>query len=258
MNSERSSVTLLRPAQTNLDLYGQLHGLGFDAAQLLRIRDVYRLALKLFSDRYRANGKPFVAHLVGTASILAAVGARPEVVAAGLLHAAYDNGDFVDSIGIATAANRRVVRDCAGADVEELVAAYHRLKWNRAVVEALLPQHRSFSREMQDVLLMRLANEIEDHVGLGMRLCSETRAVQGVPRELHIELARALERPDLEQALQDSYAANDGAQWAAPLAEEHVASYRVASNAGLSGAEHLAAALRAAMRKLRRLSSAPG
>lgn len=258
MNREPPGFTLLRPAQTNLDLYAQLHELGCDEAQLLRIRDAYRLALKLFSDRYRANGKPFVAHLVGTASILAAAGTRPEVVAAGLLHAAYDNGDFVGSIGIATEENRRVVRACAGAEIEQLVAAYHRLKWKRAVVEALLPQQPAFSPEMREVLLMRLANEIEDHVGLGMRLCSETRAAQGVPRELHIEIARALDRPDLVQALQDAYAANDSAHWAASLAEGHVASYRVASNAGMSGAQHLAAALRAVLRKLRRRSGGPG
>src|SRR5262249_37248363 len=119
--------SLLQPAQTNLDLYRQLHGLGHREQDLLRIRDCYRLALSLFPDRFRANGKPFIAHLVGTASILAAAGARPEIVAAGLLHAVYDNGDFPDSVGSATESHRRIVRAGAGPEIEALVDAYHRL-----------------------------------------------------------------------------------------------------------------------------------
>jgi len=246
--------SLLRPAQTNLDLYRQLHGLGYTEKQLIRIRDGYRLVLSLFPDRFRANGKPFVAHLVGTASILAAADARPEVVTAGLMHAVYDNGDFADSVGGATAAHRRAVGDCAGAEIEALVAAYHRLRWKRAVVAPLLQSGEAFPREVQEILLMRIANEIEDHVSLGMRLCNETRAAQAVPRDMYIALARALDRPDLAQTLVAAYRETDAAHWAAPFAEAHTASYRVVSNAGMTGSQHLAAALRAAMRKLRRLA----
>jgi (p)ppGpp synthase/HD superfamily hydrolase len=244
---------LLRPAQTNLDLYCQLHNLGHSERDLVCIRECYRLASSLFPDRFRASGKPFIAHLVGTASILAAAAARVEVVAAGLLHAVYDQGDFADSVGSATAEHRRIVRDCTGAEIEELVAAYHRLRWKSAAAESLL-QAETIPRDTRDVLLMRLANELEDHVSLGMRLCSESRAATAVPREMHVTLARRLDQPALALALEEAYRATDGAHWAAALAEAHVVSYRLPSNAGMTGSQHLRAALSAAMCKLRRLA----
>ena len=81
-------------AQTNLQLHAQLLDLGCSIEDREYLAAGYRLAADLFSGQYRGSGKPFVAHLVGTASILAATKASATVVAAGLLHAAYDQGDF--------------------------------------------------------------------------------------------------------------------------------------------------------------------
>lgn len=254
---DRELQPLLRPAQTNLDLYRQLHALGYSEQQLIRIRDCYMLALSLFPNLFRATGKPFVAHLVGTASILAAAGASPETVAAGLLHAVYENGDFTDQIGAATEAHRQIVRDRASARVEGLVAAYHGLRWKPATVEKLAQNWDAVSAETRDILLMRIANELEDHVALGMRLCSETRATQIVPRDTHLELARRLGHIPLARALEEAYRETDDAHWAASLADSHDASYRVPANAGVTGTQHLAAALKAARRKLGRLVGLP-
>lgn len=248
---------LLRPAQTCLDLYLQLHGRGYDEPELLRIRDAYALAQTLFSDRFRASGKPFVAHLVGTASILAMAGAAPAIVIAGLLHAAYESGDFIDGMGRATKAHRKVLREHVGADVERIVVAYQQLRWKSEIVEPLLRDWSTVPGTTRDVLLMKIANELEDHVSLGMRFCNEARAAIFVPRETCLALASLLGQPLLRQALETSYRETDAAHWAEALADPHAGSYRVPSYGGIGGAGHLQAALRAAMRKIARLAGRP-
>src|SRR5262249_52556405 len=96
--SDREAVTpaaeLLAPAQTNLRPYEELREAGRPAEELLGARRAYDLAARLFAGQYRATGKPFVAHLVGVASIVARLGERQAVVVAALLHAAYDQGAF--------------------------------------------------------------------------------------------------------------------------------------------------------------------
>lgn len=239
-------------AQTNLDLYRQLHDCGWQRADLVRVRDGYGLAMRLFSDRFRANGKSFVAHLVGTASLLAAVGARPPVVLAGLLHAAYEQGCFADSIGGAGEEHRRIVRDAIGSDAEALVDAYYALKWTPPTIESLLGAWESVGAAQRDVLLMRVANELEDHLGLGMRLCEEGRGASGPSRDQALSIARRIGQPELAAALAEAFREGDEASWAEALALPRKASFRVPASDTSSGAEHLAAAFRAGRRKLRR------
>jgi hypothetical protein len=249
-----SAHRLLQAAQVNLDLYQQLHDAGWSAAELGIVRDAYLLAMRLFSDRFRANGKPFVAHLVGTASILAMVGARPAVVVAGLLHAAYANGVFPDGFAGVTDRHRRIVRDATGAEPERLVAAYQALAWKPAVVAPLIADWAAVGPELKDVLLMRMANALEDHLGLGMRLCDEGRGAFGVQREDHIRIATLLGQPALAVALAEAYRLNDAAEWAAPIALARDISFRLQASSSLTGSQHLSAAFRAAVRKLRRLA----
>ena len=57
-------------AQTNIQLLNQLHREGYSADDLHLVRVAYRFAMDLFSGQFRASGKTFIAHLVGTASVL--------------------------------------------------------------------------------------------------------------------------------------------------------------------------------------------
>ncbi|MGB5708108.1 MAG: hypothetical protein WBM41_14910 [Arenicellales bacterium] len=75
-------------AQTNLQLYNRLQELDYSHQALGDLRDTYDLARELFSGLYRPSGKTFIAHLVGTASILAECRVSIEVIKAGLMHAA--------------------------------------------------------------------------------------------------------------------------------------------------------------------------
>ena len=81
-------------AQTNIQLFNQLRHGGYSNTELSLVRDAYELAMDLFTGRYQPSGKPFVAHVVGTASILASLRLSAQVVAAGLLHNVYEQGDF--------------------------------------------------------------------------------------------------------------------------------------------------------------------
>jgi (p)ppGpp synthase/HD superfamily hydrolase len=60
-------------AQTNLQLYRQLRDR--TDADVALVAAAYELALSLFPRSFRATGKPFLCHLVGTASILDSHGA---------------------------------------------------------------------------------------------------------------------------------------------------------------------------------------
>ena len=81
-------------AQTNLQLYAQMLRAAYPETDVDRVRAAYEFALPLFAGAYRGSGKPFIAHLVGTASILVSIRARMPVVVAGLLHAVYASGEF--------------------------------------------------------------------------------------------------------------------------------------------------------------------
>ena len=115
-------------AQTNLQLYGQLLSAGRPEQELRLIRDTYELALGLFAAQYRGNGKPFVSHLVGVASILTAHWQPIETIAAGLLHSVYSFGEFGDGTRGADKRKREEVNKTVGAVVEELSPALYEIR----------------------------------------------------------------------------------------------------------------------------------
>src|SRR5262249_60214679 len=88
----RNASTMTAYAQTNIQLYNQLAELGYTADDVRRVHRAYGLAMQLFTGSYRGSGRPFLSHLVGTASVLASVPAPIEVVTAGPL-------SFADSSG---------------------------------------------------------------------------------------------------------------------------------------------------------------
>ena len=190
-------------AQTNLQLYEQLMELSWEPADLAGVRDAYELACALFSGRYRPSGKTFVAHVVGTASCVAAVDGRPTLVKAGLLHAAYEQGDF----GLRDSRERRrdVVRSAIGTDAEAIVSTYTALPWHPASIEDLRSYLSDQTALIRDVLVIRLANEVDEHLDGGARVADRNGgslyrddvvdAMTALAVELgYPDLARLLER----------------------------------------------------------------
>lgn len=159
-------------AQTNIQLFNQLRRGRYSEADLFYIRDIYNFALQIFASRFRGSGKPFICHLIGTASILATLRVSVNVVAAGLLHAAYIYGEYgTDRRGM-TDAKREQVRRAVGVETEELIAGYTALKWNKQTIPTIRESIDRLEPKSRQILLIRLANELEDHLDLGVLYCS--------------------------------------------------------------------------------------
>ena len=226
----KDSLLLEAVAQTNLALNKQMRAAGYGDDALIYIRDCYEFALTLFAGHVRATGKPFVAHLVGTASVLVAVRAAPDIVAAGLLHAAYEQGDF----GLTRWRNRREkVRRAIGSGAEALVWQYQELRWNRSIIDGLLKRLGELDDSERAVVLIRLANELEDNLDLAMNYCHAAKDAYRDHRDAFVEMAEGLGQPALAAAIERVYREAEDGKWAAALSLDRRSSYQMASPFGL-------------------------
>jgi (p)ppGpp synthase/HD superfamily hydrolase len=207
MQNERS---MREPfAQTNLQLYTQLRRAGYAADQLAVVRAGYDLAMGLFSASFRGSGKPLLAHLIGTASILEQVGQSPVIVTAGLLHAAYALGDFGDGRFGITPAKRERVRSAVGTEIEHLVERYTNFDWNKNTIPVIRQRVGSLNQLERDVLVIRLANELEDHLDYGVLYCGngeKRREYIRSPLNQSVDMARSLGLTALAEELERAFA----------------------------------------------------
>lgn len=198
------AMTKARFAQTNLQLYAELRAAEYSAADIDCIRTAYELAMVLFTGRYRGSGKPFLAHLVGTASILASMRARAPIVAAGLLHAAYVQGDFGNGWSGASPEKRERLRVAVGAEAEDLIDGYTSLRWHALTIPEIHHGLEDLDPRGRAVLLVRLANELEDHLDLGALYFADAgrrRDHVGASLSLCVDMAKRLGFPQLADAL---------------------------------------------------------
>lgn len=183
-------------AQTYPQLAVQVAARGWAPEDLTSLRRAYDLAATLFTARERGSGKPFLDHAVGTASGLVLDDAAPDVVVAGLLHAAYEHGDFGDHRRGTAARHREIVRAVAGHSAEAMVAAYHELGWSATIAEGLRSTLANATPAERDVVRVRLANEVDDALDAGLVLAGKQPHHAGaVPVEVVVELAEELCTP---------------------------------------------------------------
>jgi (p)ppGpp synthase/HD superfamily hydrolase len=153
-------------AQTNVQLFSQLQRDGFRGAELRLIADAYLLAAGLFTTRCEPSGKCFLAHVVGTASILSAHAAPAELVAAGLLHNVYRNGDFGGYRRGITAAKRGCIRNTIGQTAERYVYEFATWRWNATGLYAMHDRLPAMGELERRVVLLYLADQLEKQLGL--------------------------------------------------------------------------------------------
>jgi hypothetical protein len=158
----------MRYAQSILELLHQLHLDGYDRSDLRLARNAYMLAMRAFSGLVRPSGKLFIDHAVGTASVLHAVGARPAITCAGLIHSIYTHGDMGGWRRGITAPSQREVEAAVGSQVEGLAVRYATLKWTRARVPVIATELKTYDPIGREVVLMRLANEVDEHLDGGV------------------------------------------------------------------------------------------
>lgn len=202
-------------AQTNLQLFNQLNRLGYSHPELGEIRFAYDLSRELFSGLYRPSGKTFIAHLIGTASILAGCRARIDVIKAGLMHAAYEAGDFGNGKKGVTDFKRNQIENVIGASAENLVYSYDQFLWPPANMQDFSRLSSAANPASRDVALMRLANELEEFTDLGFSYCHDS-AQQRISfdltvRDVLIKTAFELGHRHLSSALEEALASAPGA-----------------------------------------------
>ena len=185
-------------AQTYPQLAVQLAGRDWAPGELASVRRAYELAALLFAAAVRGSGKPFVDHLVGTASCLVIDHAPATEVAAALLHAAYDQGDFGDRRTGATSRHRDRVRAEVGDEVEGIVAAYHALGWGRDVAASVGVSLDELTPATRAALRVRLANEVDEALDAGLVLSGKAAIVgaAAVPAAVVLDLAGRVAGPE--------------------------------------------------------------
>jgi nucleoside-diphosphate-sugar epimerase len=197
-------------ALTYPQLVRQATAAGWSSGDLRRLRSAYDVAHRLFDGIYRSGGHPLVCHTVRTASIVLAEGQAPDLVVVALVHAAYErhryDGTSRDRPGRRL---RAQLQREIGATDEALVWRYHLL--DRSDWGGRPDAYRHLLDEQPDVmrpvLVLRVANELEDHLDLG-------RAHRDAPYRdrvaefgpAMVELARVLDLPVLADELEVAYA----------------------------------------------------
>lgn len=197
-------------AQTNIQLYNQLRRQGLSRDELVLVHRAYELLATLYSGYYQGDGKPFVAHGVGVASILAELGQPAEIVAMGLLHGVYGNADFGDDQESgATPLRRRLVREAVGGEVEELVCRFTELRLHPDTIEhdrRALAELDATERQLQ---LVAVVDHLEKYVDLGVLYFGDDEEITSWTRRIGrdlIELADALGQPRLGEMVSAAFA----------------------------------------------------
>jgi len=197
-------------AQTNLQLYRQLSEQGFSQEDLAYMHQACHVMVQLFPFLYRPNGKEHFAHAVGTASILCSLQKRVPVIAAGLLHAAYRHGEFPSFRKGPTKSNRKYIQNVVGQETEEHIARYFYLQWDRQNFIEIQERFTELSEIDRDSLLIRLADNLEKCVDLGVLFVSSgpggKRSIQKTG-PTRVELARKLGYPALADQIQTAHEA---------------------------------------------------
>jgi (p)ppGpp synthase/HD superfamily hydrolase len=200
----------VRIAQTNIQLYNQLRARGLPLDELVLVHRAYELLTTLYPGCYQADGKPFVSHPVGVASIVAELDQPAEIVAVGLLHAVYENADWGDGPdGGATPSRRRLVREAVGERVEELIVRFGELRVRPETIEEDRRALAELDETERRLMLVAVADHLEKYVDLGALYFGDgddlARWTDRIGGEL-IEIARELGQPRLAEMLSAAFA----------------------------------------------------
>jgi (p)ppGpp synthase/HD superfamily hydrolase len=217
-------------AQTHLQLFQQMRNNGYSAADLAAAATAYQAATKLFANRFRPCGRPFVSHLVGTGAILVWLRVPISMVIAGMLHAAYQEGDFANSLEGLTQRKRQRLKAIIGIEAEELVAAYTVGSRSLTGIMASYARFPQMTSAERDILLMQLVNELDDYRDLASNHAANAAERITVIQECgphQAQMAEWLGRPELAQALRETYAQSIAAFVPQPLLSEFAYGYEI-------------------------------
>jgi (p)ppGpp synthase/HD superfamily hydrolase len=193
-------------SQTNIQLFNQLRLSGYSNTDLNLIRDAYELAMVHFTGRFQPSGKSFIAHVVGTASILASLRLPPKLVAAALIHNIYESGDFGDGVREISPARRKRVASVVGQEVEEYVAKFPALYWEPQTTQLVRDDPERVAPVDRNVLMILLADHLEHLFDLDVLYYEDAQRLTyinnaGLALEIAGRLGFAALAEELEQAI---------------------------------------------------------
>jgi len=195
-------------AQTNIQLYNQLRAAGRPLDELVSVHQAYEFLTTLYPGYFQADGKPFVAHSVGVASIVAWLDQPSDFVVVGLLHNVYGNADFGDGGEPGVTPKRALlVKEAVGEDVAGLLERFRELR----IRDDTLPEiQRSLSERTEtdrNLILVELADQLEKYVDLGLLYYGNDDWVHGnkIGPQL-VTLANDLGKPQLAEMLSSAFA----------------------------------------------------
>lgn len=197
-------------AQTSIQLYNQLQRQNRSPEDLALVRHACDLARSLYSGIFRADGVPVVAHLAGTASVVAQLGLPGDIVAAACLHNVYTNGDFGDGRGkCVTAWRRRFVENAVSRDVEAHVYRFWTMLRKKPLeLPALKERLDALTSRDRQLLVVDLADTLEKCHDLGPLYYGDGRWLRDYVRgegPVLIALAEQLGHADLAAMLSDCF-----------------------------------------------------
>ena len=218
------------PWQTNTALFAQMHLSGHAMDDIMRVRNAYRLSCFLFNGRYRKTERPFICHAVGVASVAANFERDIDFIIAGMLHAAYDSGQFPDGrIGKRTTGHADLLREHIGERAERLIVEASAMTLHAGRPEELA-EKLPIAAESHDGLFLALAHEIDDVADGGVMLARKYGDSPHLRLRVCAELARDIGRPELAGLLEHHAIHISSYEWMAPLAPEKLRGFLIAPN----------------------------
>ena len=175
--------TEMRPGDLQQTLSGLLalaQRSGYSVKDARTLGNGVILAMRLSTGIYRPCGRPFLNHLVGTASVLLFYGFSIRMVLAGLLHSAFSHG----ASPATAAADDTIARlfeqlGSVGAAVASMATRYDQRASTYKESLGKLKNAGGLPLQLAETLLLEAANDIDMHLSLEVAASARTDVAQG-------------------------------------------------------------------------------
>ena len=201
---------------------------GFANAELSQLATAYDLGRRMTDGLYRKQNVPFICHLVRTGSIVMRETRDPISVVVGMLHAVFFLHVFQGSTRRGPrASDRELIRIRLGADVEELIHEYSQFSWNASVAAYWADSSRVPDETTRRILILRLCDELEDHLDGAEAFVSGGAFRAGDPSygSEYIALTHALGLAKLADDFKEALEINQELNLPADIVSEHTSSF---------------------------------
>jgi len=230
-NDTQPVVPVYHYAITFPQLIAQAKEIQLEDDDMARLRAGYDLAERMFDGLYRSQGSAFINHLVRSASIVMAHGGSIPTVLAAMFHSAYMLDCFTRSRRRGYKPDdRAILAGTIGPDAEEIAWEYARLKWGkREAVEEHMKNLNTYSPVIKSVLVVRLANELEDFLDLAMlyRPNYNYRNRIAAIGEACIVMADNLDMPGLGQDIKKAFEVTLAGKVPDAMVRSHINAYEL-------------------------------